>query len=220
MGVEFPVQDVVLMTPGLERRPISKAGLREASLETYKHAYGPFGVRFNDLPGHVTLGYDIVADDELIEAIKQYVLAMLLLPQTEVCKNDPRATAKRSAHMPTTHVPVVGHAHDDDGGDVTAIEGGVVIANTTIEAFWFNNAYVPTDDKRGGMTWMVDLLPGCPLYEAIRYVWAYATAEFTRDQYVDRADPDVIRLRPSRPICIGRSGTSRIRGRNGASLRP
>ena len=84
----------------------------------------------------------------------------------------------------------------DLGGDVTAIEGGDVTANATIEAFWFNNAYVPTDDKLGGMTWMVDLLPGCPLYEAIRYVWAYATAEFTRDQYVDRADPDLIRLRP------------------------
>jgi hypothetical protein len=125
-----------------------------------EHAYGPFGARFNDLPGHVTLGCDIVADDELIETIKQYLLAMLLLPQTEVCKDDPRATTRQSAHMPPTHVPVVGCAHNDDGGDVTAIEGGDATASTTIEAFWFNNAYVPTDDKLGGMTWMIDLLPG------------------------------------------------------------
>jgi hypothetical protein len=68
--------------------------------------------------------------------------------------------------------------------------------NTNSSAFWLNNAYVPADDKLGGMTWMMDLLPACPLYVAIMYVWAYARAEFTRDQYVDRADPDLIRLRP------------------------
>ena len=134
--VEFPVQDVILMTPGLERRPSSKAGLRAASLGMYNHAYGPFGVRLNDLQGHVTLGYNIVADDELIATITQYILAMLLLPQTEVCKDDPRATSRQSAHMPPTHVHVAGHAHNDDGGDVTANEGGDVAASTTIEAFW------------------------------------------------------------------------------------
>jgi len=196
VAVEFPVQDVILMTLDLDRRPSPKASLRDASLETFKHVHGPFVVRFNDLPGHVTLGYNIVADDELIEKIKQYILAMLMFPQTEVCTGDPRATIRQSAHMPDTHVHVAGCTHNDDGGDVTANEGGDVTASTTIEALGFNNAYVPTDDKLGGMTWMIDLLPDCPLYQAIRYAWMYTMAEFTRDKYVDRANPNLERFRP------------------------
>ena len=135
IGVELPVQDVILMTLGLDRRPSPKVSLRDASLEMFKHVHGPCGVRFNDLPGHVTLGYNIVADEELIEKIKQYILAMLTFPQTEVCKGDPRATIRQSAHMPDSHVHVAGCTHSDDGGDVAAIECGDVTASTTIAAF-------------------------------------------------------------------------------------
>ena len=95
------------------------------------------------------MGYTIPGEEELIEKIKQYILTMLRMPQTAVCRDDPRAVGFQSAYMPATHQSIIGHSSVDDGGDVTAI-GGDVIASSTIEAFWFSNAYVPPDDKTGG----------------------------------------------------------------------
>jgi hypothetical protein len=122
---------------------------------------------------------EYVMEDVLRSSVKLY---RELLPKAPTCRD--------------VSTPCWPEDHNDAEAAKVVNEGGDVTATTTIEAFWFNNAYVPTDDKLGGMTWTVDLLPGCPLYEAIRYVWAYAMAEFTSDQYVDRADPDLVRLRP------------------------
>jgi hypothetical protein len=115
------------------------------------------------------LGYNIVADDELIETIKQYVLTMLRMSQKTVCKDDPRAVESQSAYTPSTHRSILGHSPVDDEDEVTTL-GGDVIAGPCLEAYWFNNAYVLADDKTGGMTWMMDLLESCPLYQAIRTV--------------------------------------------------
>ena len=41
---------------------------------------------------------------------------------------------------------------------------------------------------------MMDLLESCPLYQGIRTAWAYTQAEFTRDRYVDREQPDLVRI--------------------------
>jgi hypothetical protein len=139
------------------------------------------------------LGYNLAADDELIETIKDYFLTMLRMSQKTVCKSDPRAAEDQSAYMPSTHKSILGHSPADEGGDVTAT-GGDVTAGPYIEAFWFNNAYVPADDKTGGMTWMMDLLESCPLYQGIRTVRAYTKAEFSRDRYVDRERPDLVRI--------------------------
>ena len=67
IGIEFLVQDIVSIPVDTKRRPGSKAELRNTALRAYSHAYGPYGTRFTDLLGHVTLGYNIAADDELIE---------------------------------------------------------------------------------------------------------------------------------------------------------
>jgi len=108
------------MPSDAKRRPGSKAELRNTAFRAYSHVYGPYGTRFTDLLGHVTLGYNIAADDELIEKIKQYVLTMLRLSQKTVCKDDPRAVESQSAHMPSTHRPILGHSPVDDDGDVIA----------------------------------------------------------------------------------------------------
>ena len=194
IGVEFLVQDILTIPINTQRRPGAKAELRNTALRAYSHIYGTYGTRFADLIGHVTLGYNLDADDELIETIKDYFLTMLRMSQKAVCKSDPRAAEHQSAFMPSTHMSVHGYSPaDDEGGAVTA-NGGDVTAGTYIEAFWFNNAYVPADDKGGGMTWMMDLLESCPLYCGIRTVWAYTKAEFRRDRYVDREKPDLTRI--------------------------
>ena len=134
VGIEFPIQDIVSMPSDTSRRPGSKAELRNTAHRAYSHMYGPYGTRFTDLLGHATLGYNIAADDELIDKIKQYVLTMLRMSQKTVCKDDPRAVEYQSAYMPSTHRSILGHspAHDED--DVAAL-GGDVIAGPFIEAY-------------------------------------------------------------------------------------
>ena len=41
---------------------------------------------------------------------------------------------------------------------------------------------------------MMDLLESRTLYQGIRTAWAYTQAEFTRDRYVDRERPDLVRI--------------------------
>jgi hypothetical protein len=125
IGIEFPIQDIVSMPPDENRRPGSKAELRNTALRAYSHVFGPYGTRFTDLLGHVTLGCNIAADDELIETMKQYVLTMLRMSQKTVCKDDPRAVESQSAYTPSTHRSILGHSPVDDEGDVTALGGDV-----------------------------------------------------------------------------------------------
>ena len=87
--------------------------------------YGPYGTRFTDLLGHVTLGYNIAVDDELIEAIKDYVLTMLRMSQKTVCKGDTRAAEHQSAYMPSTCRSILGHSPVDGEGNVAALGGDV-----------------------------------------------------------------------------------------------
>ena len=89
IGIEFPIQDIITIPGDTQRRPGAKAELRNTALRAYSHMYGTYGIRFTDLIGHVTLGYNLVADDELIETIKDYVLTMLRMSQKTVCKSDP-----------------------------------------------------------------------------------------------------------------------------------
>jgi hypothetical protein len=125
IGIEFPIRDIIIIPADTKRRPGAKAELRNTALRAYSHMYGPYGTRFTDLMGHVTLGYNIAADDELIETIKDYVLTMLRMSQKTVCKSDPRAAEDESAYMPSTHRSILGHSPADEGGDVTAIGGDV-----------------------------------------------------------------------------------------------
>jgi hypothetical protein len=193
IGIEFPLQDIDSMPPDTHRRPGSKAELRNTAPHTYSHMSKPYGTRFTDLLGHATLGSNIAADDELIETIKQYVPTMLRMSQKTVCKDDPRAVESQSAYTPSTHQSILGQSPVDDEDAVTTF-GGAVTAGPLLEAYSFSNAYVPADDKTGGMTWMMDLLESCPLYQAIRTVWTYTQIEFTRDKYVDRNQPDLFRI--------------------------
>jgi hypothetical protein len=86
MGIEFPVQDILTMPVNTYRRPGAKAELRNTALRAYSHIYGTYGTRFTDLIGHVTLGYNLEADEELIETIKDCFLTMLRMSQKAVCK--------------------------------------------------------------------------------------------------------------------------------------
>ena len=57
-------------------------------------------------------------------------------------------------------MPIAGKTPNDVGGVLAA-------EIPTLEAYWLHTAYVTTEDKRGGNTWMMDLLHDCPLYKAI-----------------------------------------------------
>ena len=104
---------------------------------------GPIGVRFNNLTGHISLGYDIVADDDLIEEIKEYFLNVLQLTRSDVCpESERRPTGTNSAHLPLAHMPIAGKTPNDVGGVLAA-------EKPTLEACCFHNAYVTTEDKRG-----------------------------------------------------------------------
>ena len=78
MGIEFPVQDVVMLPDRITKRPGPTSDLRDLTLGSSIHQCGPFGARFSYLTRHVTLAHNISADDQFIESSTEYVMAVLL----------------------------------------------------------------------------------------------------------------------------------------------
>jgi hypothetical protein len=65
-----------------------------------------------------------------------------------------------------------------------------------LEAWWVANPYLPTDHKFPLKYWAMDLLPACPLYQAITFSWEMTMRKYATAQYAAFALRDEVLVPP------------------------
>ena len=99
-------------------------------------------------------------------------------------------------HLPNLCAPILGRP--------TLVSGDVPMSGVTLpsddgyylEAWWAANPYLPTDHKFPLKYWAMDLLPACPLYQAIKYSWEMTMRKYASAQYAAFALRDEVLIPP------------------------
>ena len=147
----------------LPRRPNPKSSDREVIRCAFASVWGSLGTRRTGLTGHISIANNMRTHltnfDNFHEEVQETFLSYLF----SRCENG------NHQHLPNVCAPILGVQTIASGaipmaGIPPAEDNGLYL-----EAWWTVNPFLPTDDNFPETYWAMDLMPACPLYQAIKY---------------------------------------------------